>query len=261
MYETVGNFCGAPGWTVIQQMPERKAIVLAKSNIKIAHKFSTGALHRTPRTAPLVSRWAPDTCRPPHRQDGGSAILRPRLGTRTRTRCGIQWSWARPRVLFTRRNCCRPTTAATRCGSRSSAISSQLLCRGASSSCLPTSGRTAPRLCLPNRLQLRTCSRCAPRRPPLAPLLQQRRGHLPTHTVRQLQLACGTRWQRRARHSCRTGTTAAGAEELGTCREDGNACEVPGCLRALYVHHELRSPAVHVSDSSSFYTMQGPGCV
>lgn len=42
MYETVGNFGGAPGWTVIHQMPERKAIVLAKSNIKIAHKFSTG---------------------------------------------------------------------------------------------------------------------------------------------------------------------------------------------------------------------------
>jgi hypothetical protein len=53
MYETVGNFGGAPGWTVIHQMPERKAIVLAKSNIKIAHKFSTGAPRRAALCAPL----------------------------------------------------------------------------------------------------------------------------------------------------------------------------------------------------------------
>jgi hypothetical protein len=35
------------------QMPERKAIVLAKSNIKIAHKFSTGAPRRAALRAPL----------------------------------------------------------------------------------------------------------------------------------------------------------------------------------------------------------------
>jgi len=42
VYASIGDFDGRPGWAIVTQMPERKPSVLAKSNIKIAHKFTTG---------------------------------------------------------------------------------------------------------------------------------------------------------------------------------------------------------------------------
>ena len=129
-------------------MPERKAI-LAKSNIKITHKFSImQSINKCAalRTAPSIALTQCARATPPAPRPLGWWLGNFDQG---QARCmhnaeayKVRDGRYHSRVSSTRRSCSPPITAATRYGSRSSAISSRLLRRGASS-CPPTSGQRA----------------------------------------------------------------------------------------------------------------------